>query len=125
MGEKRIRRVTFIPPLAEMQAGVKKKRKVAAYARVSTASEEQEGSLVAQREYYEKYIHGNTSWEYVDIYYDEYNRKTIQFYGVSAPHKHKKRLSRVVISLREPPFCVYSVFAFAKGVRSSVYPLCL
>ncbi len=59
------------------------------------------------------------------FFVDEYNRRMIQYNGVSAPHKHKKRLSRVVISLREPPFCVYSVFTVARGVRCSVYPLCL
>ena len=71
MGEKRIRRVTFIPPVAAMEAGITKKRKVAAYARVSTASEEQEGSLTAQRKYYEKYIQSNNTWEYVNVYYDD------------------------------------------------------
>ena len=35
---------------------VKKKLRVAAYCRVSTASEEQMESLAAQKEHYEKYI---------------------------------------------------------------------
>lgn len=56
MGEKRIRKVAFIPPLAALPGKKSKKRKVAAYARVSTAAEEQESSLIAQRTFYEKHI---------------------------------------------------------------------
>ena len=53
------------------QEHIIKKRKVAAYARVSTAAEEQETSLLAQRDYYEKYIRENKEWEFVGIYYDD------------------------------------------------------
>ena len=70
MGEKRVRKVTFIPPLASLP-GKRAKRKVAAYARVSTAAEEQESSLIAQRTFYEKYIRENPEWEFVDVYYDD------------------------------------------------------
>lgn len=44
---------------------------MAAYARVSTAAEEQESSLIAQRTFYEKYIRENPEWEFVDVYYDD------------------------------------------------------
>ena len=67
MGEKRVRKVTFIPPLASLP-GKKAKRKVAAYARVSTAAEEQESSLIAQRTFYEKHIRENPEWEFVEEY---------------------------------------------------------
>ena len=70
MGEKRVRKVTFIPPLASL-SGKKAKRKVAAYARVSTAAEEQESSLIAQRTFYEKHIRENPEWEFVEVYYDD------------------------------------------------------
>ena len=59
--------VTIIPKLEPM---VRRKR-VAAYARVSTASDEQMGSIEAQRDYYSKYIAGNTQWDFVGIYADE------------------------------------------------------
>ena len=49
----------------------KKKRKVAAYCRVSTASDEQLISLEAQKAHYENYIRSNDEWEYVGLYYDE------------------------------------------------------
>ena len=49
----------------------KKKLKVAAYCRVSTASDEQLISLDAQKAHYESYIRSNDEWEYVGLYYDE------------------------------------------------------
>ena len=49
----------------------KEKLKVAAYCRVSTASDEQLISLEAQKAHYERYICANDKWEYVGLYYDE------------------------------------------------------
>ena len=49
----------------------KKKLKVAAYCRVSTASDEQLISLEAQKAHYENHIRANDEWEYVGLYYDE------------------------------------------------------
>ena len=46
------------------------KKRVAAYARVSTLHEEQESSYDAQVEYYTKYIQSNPNWEFVGIYAD-------------------------------------------------------
>ena len=59
--------VTIIPKLEPMA----RRKRVAAYARVSTASDEQMGSIDAQRDYYSKYIAGNTQWDFVGIYADE------------------------------------------------------
>ena len=70
MDTRRVRKVTFIPAIKPLEAMSKKKR-VAAYARVSTGSEEQETSLVAQRDYYEKLIHKNDDWVFVEVYYDD------------------------------------------------------
>ena len=47
------------------------KRRVAAYARVSTDKDEQITSYNAQVDYYKKYIQNNPDWEYVDMYADE------------------------------------------------------
>ena len=47
------------------------RKKVAAYARVSTALEEQLHSLSAQVSYYSSYIQDNPDWEYVGVYSDE------------------------------------------------------
>lgn len=46
-------------------------KKVAAYCRVSTDSEEQQNSYEAQVDYYTKYIKGREEWDFVDVYADE------------------------------------------------------
>ncbi|MGF6364358.1 DNA invertase Pin-like site-specific DNA recombinase [Aequitasia blattaphilus] len=50
---------------------VKKKTRVAAYCRVSTASDEQLISLDTQKAHYEDYIKSNCEWEYAGVFYDE------------------------------------------------------
>ncbi|WP_336078137.1 recombinase family protein [Paenibacillus sp. 203] len=47
------------------------KKKVAAYCRVSTDSEEQKESYTNQVNYYTQYIQNNLEWEMADIYADE------------------------------------------------------
>lgn len=51
--------------------GLPKKLKVAAYARVSTDSDEQLLSLKTQKEHYTSYIKSNPDWEFAGIYFDE------------------------------------------------------
>ncbi len=51
--------------------GSKRKRKVAAYARVSTDHEEQQSSYEAQVDYYTNYINRRDDWEFVSVYADE------------------------------------------------------
>ncbi len=50
---------------------VQKKIRVAAYCRVSTASDEQLISLEAQKAHYEDYIKSNDEWLYAGLFYDE------------------------------------------------------
>ncbi|MGN0906533.1 MAG: recombinase family protein, partial [Bullifex sp.] len=54
-----------------------RKRRVAAYARVSTDEDEQLNSYAAQVSYYEEYIRRNPDWEFAGIYSDE---------GISGTH---------------------------------------
>jgi DNA invertase Pin-like site-specific DNA recombinase len=56
-------------------------RRVAAYARVSTETEEQENSFAAQVDYYTKYIAERSDWQMVKIYTDE---------GISAVNTKKR-----------------------------------
>lgn len=51
--------------------GTTKKIRVAAYCRVSTASDEQLISLEAQKAHYETYIKANPEWNFAGLYYDE------------------------------------------------------
>lgn len=48
-----------------------RKKRVAAYARVSTDSDEQLSSYEAQVDFYTKYIKSNPEWEFVFVYTDE------------------------------------------------------
>ena len=50
---------------------VRRKKKVAGYARVSTDREEQATSYEAQMTYYKTYIEGHEDWEFVGMYSDE------------------------------------------------------
>ena len=60
-------RVIIIPAQDEITA---RKLRVAAYARVSSSSEDQLNSYRAQNQYYSELISNNPDWEMVDIYAD-------------------------------------------------------
>ena len=56
--------------------------RVAAYCRVSTETEIQEGSIENQIEHYEELIKSNSDYEFVNVYYD---------FGISG-YKDQERL---------------------------------
>ena len=66
--------VTMIPATIDIRTSApiaeNRKRKVAAYARVSTEQEEQESSYQAQVDYYTNYIKSRDDWEFVSVYAD-------------------------------------------------------
>ena len=89
---KNAKNITVIPatinPVTRMPKTVIQLRRVAAYARVSTDSEEQLTSYEAQVDYYTKYIHSRSDWEFVDVYTDE---------GISATNtKRRDGFNRMV-----------------------------
>lgn len=78
--------ITVIPATRNIHARTPKteapyKRRVAAYARVSTDSEEQLTSYEAQVHYYTNYILSNRDWQFVKVYTDE---------GISATNTKKR-----------------------------------
>src|SRR5665647_245391 len=79
------REVTVIPATAPrfsaQRQGVVSKKRVAAYARVSTDYEEQLSSYEAQVDYYTRHIQENPEWVYVEVYTDE---------GISATSTKKR-----------------------------------
>lgn len=90
MGNKR--NVQVIPatrnPYSSEPIAEKKKRKVAAYARVSTDFEEQQTSFNAQVSYYSDYIREHDDWEFVEVYTDD---------GISGTStKHRAGFNRMV-----------------------------
>ena len=70
-----MRSVTVIPAsihrFSEMPLATAEKRKVAAYARVSTDNEDQKTSYAAQVDYYTNYIKSRSDWEFAGMYSDE------------------------------------------------------
>lgn len=80
-----VREVKVIPATLNLFTSTPKfkpnKRKVAAYARVSTDKEEQVTSYEAQVDYYTRYIKAKPDWEFVEVYTDE---------GISATSTKKR-----------------------------------
>jgi len=84
--------ITVIPatinPITRLPRESTQLRRVAAYARVSTDSEEQLTSYEAQVDYYTRYIQGRPDWVFVGIYTDE---------GISATNtKRREGFNRMV-----------------------------
>ena len=69
------RKIIVIPkvetPAIDVFTGERKKKRVAAYARVSTDMEDQKNSLETQKAEYTKRIKENPEWEFVELYFDE------------------------------------------------------
>lgn len=69
-----VRKVTVIPPIAEMQGEIRidmRPKRVAAYCRVSTDREEQEHSFETQKAMYTEMIMMKPTWQMAGIYADE------------------------------------------------------
>ena len=84
--------ITVIPatinPVTRLPKESKQLRRVAAYARVSTDSEEQLTSYEAQVDYYTRYIQDRPDWVFVGIYTDE---------GISATNtKRREGFNRMI-----------------------------
>ena len=77
--------VTVIPPTVDPTSfkslNVLEKKRVGAYARVSTDKDEQLNSYTAQVDFYTKKIQSNPEWEFVKVYADE---------GISATNTKKR-----------------------------------
>ena len=90
-------------------------RRVAAYARVSTDSEEQLTSYEAQVDYYTKYIHSRSDWQFVEVYTDE---------GISATNTKKRdgfnRMVRDALDGKIDLIVTKSVSRFARNTVDSL-----
>ena len=71
-----------IDPSTRLPQGSVRKRRVAAYARVSTDEEEQQTSYEAQVDYYTRYIASRPDWEFAGVYTDE---------GISGTNTRKRK----------------------------------
>lgn len=108
------RTVTVIPATLNLFTNTPKmsqnKRKVAAYARVSTDNEEQLSSYAAQVDYYTRYIKSKMEWDFVDIYTDE---------GITATNTKKrdgfKRMVKAALDGKIDLIVTKSVSRFARN----------
>ena len=108
------RSVTIIPATVNLRTNDSKnkqvKRKVAAYARVSTDSEEQLSSYEAQVDYYTRYIQSKNGWEFVEVYTDE---------GISATNTKRrdgfKRMIKDALDKKIDLIITKSVSRFARN----------
>lgn len=77
-------RVRTIPATVQrfspQRAALHAKKRVAAYARVSTDEEEQLTSYEAQVDYYTRYIQANPDWELVEVYAERCPLSLIQMH---------------------------------------------
>ena len=72
----------------DVPPGLKKRKRVAAYARVSKENDKTFGSLSAQISYYSSYIQKNPEWEYAGVYADD---------GISGTGtKHRSEFRRLI-----------------------------
>ena len=87
-----MRSVTVIPAsvnkFSAQPLSATEKRKVAAYARVSTDEEEQQTSYAAQCDYYERYIKSRADWAFVKVYADE---------GISGCNTRKREAFKAMV----------------------------
>ena len=79
---RRIKVIPAVEVFATVNAdNVLRKKKVAAYARVSTENDEQLSSYEAQVDYYTRHIKSKPEWEFINVYSDE---------GISATSTKKR-----------------------------------
>jgi len=78
-------KVTVMPPTINVIQNdgltMRRKKRVAGYARVSTDQEEQQNSYDAQVDYYTRHIQSNPDWDFVEVYTDD---------GISATSTSKR-----------------------------------
>lgn len=107
------RSVTIIPPTTvrfNMAANVPIRKRVAAYARVSTDNEEQQTSYEAQVDHYTRYIKNNPDWDFVEVYTDE------GISGTSTKHRDGfNRMMRDALDGRMDLILTKSVSRFARN----------
>lgn len=86
------KRVTTIQPTLTRFTAVpiteQRRRKVAAYARVSTDHEEQQSSYEAQLDYYTNFIRNHDGWEFVNVYAEMLTTTLIQMHPTCAQTAH-------------------------------------
>ena len=93
-------------PIAEHR-----KRKIAAYARVSTDSDEQFTSYEAQIDYYTQYIKARDDWEFVQVYTD---------FGLTGTKETRPEFQRMLKECREGRIDLILVKSISRFARNTL-----
>ena len=103
--------VEVIPATKPLEAQIQKK-KVAAYARVSTDKKDQESSYEAQVAHFEKLITNNPEWEFAGIYTDN---------GISGTSmKHRKQFLQMMEDCRARKIDIILTKSISRFARNTV-----
>ena len=102
--EKNIIQIDALPQL-------KRKLKVAAYARVSSSKDAMLHSLSAQVSYYNKYISSHDDWEFVGIYADE---------GISGTKEDRDEFQRMINDCRAGKIDLILTKAISRFARNTM-----
>ena len=102
--EKKIVQIDALPQL-------KRKLRVAAYARVSSAKDAMLHSLSAQISHYNKFISSNDDWQFVGIYADE---------GISGTKDKREDFQRMIHDCREGKIDLIITKAISRFARNTV-----
>ncbi|NMP36974.1 MAG: recombinase family protein, partial [Clostridiales bacterium] len=104
-------RIRVIKPNASK---LTRKLRVCAYVRVSTDSDEQEGSLDNQVQYFTDYINANPEWEFVGVYADR---------GISGFKENRPEFQRMLADARAGNIdliVVKSISRFARNTETTL-----
>lgn len=101
------RLVTRVPMIAPLP----KRKKVAAYARVSADKDASLHSLAAQVSYYSSYIQSRKDWEYAGVYADE---------GISGTRASRPEFQRLLKDCREGKIDMILVKSISRFARNTV-----
>lgn len=112
MAERTIKRIYTPGVVTSKGPAAIPKRRVAAYARVSTASDEQLNSIAAQKDYFERMIRRHPDWVLVDIYADE---------GLSGTSiRHREAFSRMIADALDGKIDLIITKSLSRFARNTV-----
>ena len=89
---------------------VERKKRVCAYARVSTDSEEQEGSLENQTAFFRDFIAAEPGWEFVGVYADQ---------GISGFQENRPEFQRMIADARAGKIDLILVKSISRFARNT------
>ena len=102
--------------LNEERKIIEKRKRVAAYCRVSTDNEDQANSFESQQRYFRQYIERNPDWELYEIFADE---------GISGTStKKRKEFNRMIACAKNGDFDLIitkEISRFARNTLDSIY----